>query len=84
MKKDELAYKAEEYLIPASALSVDPSYPDEINKFIRLANGGDIKAFLEEYGGLTGVARHPEYGWILLGSGQGPFIIWMESGHEDF
>lgn len=26
----------------------------------------------------TGYGRHPEHGWFVLSSGQGPFIIWAE------
>lgn len=30
----------------------------------------------------TGIAKHPEYGFFVLGAGQGPFMIWSEKGYE--
>jgi hypothetical protein len=26
----------------------------------------------------TGLGRHPTKGWFVLGTGQGPFIVWSE------
>lgn len=28
--------------------------------------------------GPTGLAKHPKHGYIILGAGQGPFVIWSE------
>lgn len=30
----------------------------------------------------TGYGRHPDKGWFVLGSGQGPFVIWSEWDHD--
>jgi hypothetical protein len=36
-----------------------------------------------EAGYPTGIARHPTLGWMVLMSGQGPFIAWWEGdAHE--
>lgn len=80
-QRDKLAFESEQYLIPSSQLTESPEYPDEVNKFIRLAKG-NVMEFLDEYGGSTGVAKHPEHGWIMLGTGQGPFVMWMENKME--
>ena len=47
--------------------------------------GFSLDADIEEEGidcggpsGPTGLSKHPEHGYIIVGCGQGPFIIWSE------
>ncbi len=32
----------------------------------------------------VGVAYHPDWGYALLGTGQGPFVIWSEFNLEEY
>lgn len=66
-----LAFEAEQFLIP----------PNEWGEHLsHLADEGReiLAQEMERPSGPTGLAKHPKYGYIILGAGLGPFIIWSE------
>ena len=80
---DELTFECEKYIVSGKERAyLSGHVPAEIQKFIDLVDG-DIMTFMKEYGGSTAIANHPEHGWVLLGCGQGPFIMWMENPPDD-
>jgi hypothetical protein len=75
----ELAFECEDYIVSGDDRGqYNGKVPAEIQKFIDLVDG-DIQEFMKEYGVPTAIAKHPKHGWVILGCGQGPFIMWMEN-----
>jgi len=67
----KIAFEAEKHLIPLSQWRQHlPKMPEEGRAILRMEMDGPS--------GPTGLAKHPEHGYMILGSGQGPFIIWSE------
>jgi hypothetical protein len=76
---DKLAFECEKHIVTSDDLAKLPGpFPPEVKKFIDLVTG-DMNEFMKEYGGPTAVAKHPTHGWVMLGCGQGPFIMWAEN-----
>ena len=68
---DKIAFEAEQHLIPPNKWEEAlPKLPEEGRKI--------LEEEMVAPSGPTGLAKHPEYGYMILGSGQGPFIIWSE------
>ncbi len=38
-----------------------------------------VDSTAEELGGPVGIGRHPDWGWFVGASGQGPFVAWREN-----
>lgn len=67
----KIAFEAERYLILSDFWKDHiPLMPEEGRKIFQKE--------MNNPSGPTGLAKHPEYGYIIVGSGQGPFIIWSE------
>jgi len=70
----EVTFELEKYGVsPEDWEEHIPNLPKEAQKIMR-----------EEMAcpsGPTALALHPKYGYVILGSGQGPFIIWAD--HEE-
>jgi len=67
----KIAFGAEKYLIPRAEWECHlPKMPEEGRKI--------LEEEMAAPSGPTGLSKHPEHGYLILGSGQGPFIIWSE------
>lgn len=76
---EPIAFECETHIIKKDDFyKYDGKVPLEIQKYIDLINSNDMNAFLNKYGGPTAISLHPKYGWVVLGCGQGPFIMWSE------
>lgn len=64
-----ITFKAEKYMISSEEWETNPDVPKEALRIALEAN---------EEGIPTGIAKHPKYGWMVLMTGQGPFIVWSE------
>jgi hypothetical protein len=64
------AMSLEEHLVPPARWDV------EVPPEVRLHGIEDEGSYPVGYG------RHPEKGWFVLGTGQGPFVIWAEWENE--
>lgn len=42
----------------------------------------EMQGFKNEDGYPIGAGRHPKFGWFVLASGQGPYIVWTECGMD--
>lgn len=80
----------EKYLINLENIPLESlPLPLVIQEFIILAHAEDFKTnpfdskFMAIYGGSTGIAWSPKHGWALLGTGQGPFVIWEQKSNKD-
>ena len=70
----EITFELEKHMInPDKWKEHLPKLPKEAREI--------LEAELKRPSGPTGLAWHPKYKYVILGSGQGPFIIW--SDHEE-
>lgn len=69
MDKQQEAMNCEKYLISGDWYSYQNNIPfDVIQRAIKTRNEGIP----------TGIGKHPEKGWFILVTGQGPHFIWRE------
>jgi len=64
----KIAFEAESNLLPPETWDYLDDLPEEAKRILTEPDAG----------GPVGLAKHREYGYIVLGCGQGPFIIWSE------
>lgn len=76
---DGLALELENLLMPFEEWLPDvlTNFPDDVKEeleyIIRWDRGEETHMPHP-----TAIGFHPEYGWFCLGTGQGPFVIWIE------
>ena len=62
--------EAEHHMIPTDQWETFPGVPPEA---IRIAKEGQLQRIP------SGIACHPKHGWMVLQTGQGPYVAWSEN-----